>query len=135
MTSDGGLQVEAHAARVGGEEDAAVGIIEKFLDEIAALGRGNIACEFDIAETDTLENGFGEGEHGRPLTEEIGFVSVGGDFFGEDFFQFGEFGRGLFDVFGLDLLVVKRESVADQAHFDQIHQEQFALFRRERAAL
>jgi hypothetical protein len=72
----GGLQVEPHAARVGGEEDAAFGVVEEFLDEVAAFGGGNRACEFDVAETDALQDGFGKFQHVRPLAEYNGFVSI-----------------------------------------------------------
>ena len=66
----GGLQVETHAACVSGEEDAAVGVVEKFLDEVAALGGGDIAREFDVAETDAFEDGFSERQHGCPLRKD-----------------------------------------------------------------
>ena len=70
----GGLQVETHAACVSGEEDAAVGVVEKFLDEVAAFGGGNVTREFDIAESDAFEDGFGQREHGCPLRKDDRFA-------------------------------------------------------------
>ncbi len=131
----GGLQVEPDAARVGRKEDAAVRIVEEFLDERAAFGRGDIARQFDVTEADALEDGFGECQHVRPLAEDDGFVSVAGDFFGEDFIEFGQFGRGLFAVVGLDVFVVQGKGIADEAHFDQTHQQDFMFLGRERPLL
>src|SRR3970040_1216370 len=104
-----GLQVEADAAGVGGEEDAASGVVEKFLDEVAAFCRGDSACEFDITKADALERGFGKGQHICPLAEDYGFVSVGGNFLAEDFLELGEFGARLLAVFGFDVFIMKRE--------------------------
>ena len=62
-------------------------------------------------------------------------MNVAGDFLREDFIEFAEFGRGLLAIFELDLLIVQGERVADEAHFDHVHQKQFALFGCERTAL
>ena len=78
----GGLQVETHAARVGGEEDPAVGVVEKFLDEFAAFGTGHVAGQFDVTQANALDDGLSERQHGGPLAEYDGFVAVRGDVLG-----------------------------------------------------
>ena len=65
----GGLQVETHPAGIGGEEDATVGIIEEFLDEVAALAGWHITGQLDVAQADTLDDRFGQRQHGSPLAE------------------------------------------------------------------
>ena len=131
----GSLQVQSDAARIGGKKDAAGGIVEEFLDEIAAFGGGHVAGQLDVAQADALDDGFGEGQHVGPLAEHDGFMAVGGDFLGQDFSQLTQFGAGLLAVFGQDFLVVQGQGVADEAHFDQAHQQDFALFGGERHAL
>ena len=64
------LQVESGAACVGGEEDAAVGLIHEVVDQILPFGRGNTAVkifEADVLFAQLLGN---EPRHTFPLTKD-----------------------------------------------------------------
>ena len=130
----GSLQVQAHAARIGREEHLALWILEELLDKGTALLGGYVAGELDPAQLQTLEHRLGQGEHARPLAEHDGLVPVAGDLLAQDLTQFAQLGSCLLPVLGLDLWIVERQRVADQAHLDQAPQQNLVFLRRERTA-
>jgi len=58
-------------------------------------------------------------------------MPVGGNLFTEDLVEFGQFGTGSLDLFGRNFLIMKREGITDEAHFDETHQQDFMFLRRE----
>ena len=63
-----------------------------------------------------------------------GFMTVAGDIFVQDFCQFTQFGAGFFTFQEWDFLIMQRQGIADQAHFDQTHQQNITFFGSKWAA-
>src|SRR5262249_42457993 len=117
------LEIQPHAAGIGAEEDAAIGVVAELLDELTAIAAGNAAVKQNVPPLALLRGPYEQLVHPQPLAEDH---SLGVRAF-EQFAKQGHDLAGLQSFFGLRVEEVT--GVARHSHvWKRNHQPLLARF-------